>query len=331
MLLLIILSVCYGLPVFDNNSTYLNKVYTEGYPNLPLSYKDDITRYSEYAALAYCSRNGAGLITGTLEDACGCQLCHGDTIFVEAVYKGTVSAAIFRDEDLHEIILSLKGTTNKREWMIDGKAFKRKYKWFRTGDVVCNGCTVHSGFYDAAKAAWDEIVVPLMLPLLHNEFNGYSITITGHSLGGSLAIFIGNELKSTEIDCRVETFGSPKIAGSKAAQWMDNEWKVDDVSQKLSQEEMNRIPINSFIRVTNAKDVVPYLPSVDMGYYHSGVELLFNTPQTPALFENVFIRGKFDSKKNKKEERKLPGLLWGSTDNKWLHNRYVTPMNKCVL
>lgn len=328
ILLLFILMVCNCIP-FSTNTTLMEKVYTDGYPNLLLSYQEDLIRYSEYAALAYCSRSSAGLKTGVLEEACNCKLCHGQTKFVEAIYRGIVSAVIFRDEEMKEIILSIKGTTNKKEWVIDGKAYKKKYKWIESGESVCHGCMVHAGFYNAAKVTWKEIVKPLLIPL-HNQYKGYSIAIVGHSLGGSIGIFIGNELKSMGRDCRILTFGSPKIGDSHLAQWMDNEWNVEGVSISLSQDETGRIPNNSYLRVTNAKDVVPYLPSVDLGFHHSGSEILFKLPQTPPAFEEVLVRGKFHKKESRKEERAFPNLLWGSSKNKYRHNTYITSMNKCV-
>lgn len=328
-LLAIFAGVCFGAPAPISNTTQLSKINTDGYSMISSVLEGDITRYSEFAALAYCSRNRAGLKTGPLEDACSCRLCNGYTRTVEHVYRGRVSAVLFSDHEASEIILAIKGTTSKKEWMVDSHASKKKYKSMATGKSMCTDCTVHAGFYDASKTLWEEIVIPLLIPL-HKHYNDYSIGIRGHSLGGSLGVFIGNELRAMGIECRVVTFGAPKIGGAHLSNWMDNKWNVDDITQRLSHAATNRIPQNSLVRISNARDVVPYLPSVNMGFYHSGTEILFLSPLGPERFGEVFVRGKFDKKVAKKEESKLPQLLLANPELKKRHNEYVTPMNKCT-
>lgn len=255
----------------------------------------NIYRAATYAALSYCTKYD-DILLGNLKQACPCRLCYDskDGIFVEHIYKGKVSAVVFRDDNLKEIIFAIKGTTTNHEWIMDFKIMpipyhslsKRKKGWskFWKFNSKCKGCTIHKGFYDGSKIIYDN-VFDKVLQLLE-EYNEYNLIVTGHSLGGALAPIIANEFLLLKKDVNVVTFGAPKIGNSLFSKWMDKAWNTlkhyDDVNSMFHS--------NSYVRVTHKSDIVPLLPKRQMGYKHSGINVYFDKNEEPMTVENIKIK-----------------------------------------
>lgn len=94
-----------------------------------------------------------------------------------------------------------------------------------------SGARIHSGFleaFDNVKLAVKEEV---------RKLKGYSLYITGHSLGGALALIATRELESDDV-AACYTFGSPRVGSSEFA---------DSIKSPI-------------YRVVNTADVVPRLP-----------------------------------------------------------------------
>lgn len=321
-----------SLDTSGTNETLLEYDFTMiSYPVLNPNYYNTLKRYSEFAALAYCTRRNAGLRLGPLEEACSCKLCHGYDVYVETIFKSDADVSLYRDDARHEFIFAIKGTTKWREWITDANAAKRKY--FRLDGSFAssfNDLNVHSGFYKTAKRVWNDFMKEEFLNF-QKSYPNYSITLTGHSMGGALAVLLATELRQRRIDCRVVTFGSPKFAGSKMSKLLNHFWNVESTSRTLTGSGDGDIPINSYVRVVNLKDVIPFLPTVDLAkYHHSGSEVIFCSVQDPASFESAFVRGQFNLINSINEERQMAKLFSRRNEAKFLHNTYITPMNKCV-
>ena len=94
-----------------------------------------------------------------------------------------------------------------------------------------NGAKIHTGFYKAFKGVEKDIREEL------KKLTDYSLYITGHSLGGALALIATREINSDNL-AACYTFGSPKVGNSEFGD-----------------------PIKAPIyRVVNAVDIVPCLP-----------------------------------------------------------------------
>ena len=100
-------------------------------------------------------------------------------------------------------------------------------RFYRQGDT-----RVHSGFMDALTA-----VRPQVVAALEKIPDTFRLYITGHSLGGALAIIAAGELNSDRL-AACYTFGSPRVGNSEFG-------------------ENIKPPI---YRVVNAADMVPRLP-----------------------------------------------------------------------
>ncbi len=94
-----------------------------------------------------------------------------------------------------------------------------------------NGVKIHNGFYQAFQVVKEDISKKVEI------VKGYSVYITGHSLGGALALIATKELNSDNL-AACYAFGSPKVGNDE----------FDDAIKP---------PI---YRVVNAFDVVPFAP-----------------------------------------------------------------------
>jgi len=93
---------------------------------------------------------------------------------------------------------------------------------------------LHGGFQDASQEIWDMIKDKLV--------DALPIRVTGHSLGGALAIIIAMRLTKKKLPLeKCITFGQPKVTNHKGG------WKY------------RRMPV---LRVVNDEDPVPLIPPV---------------------------------------------------------------------
>ncbi len=97
-----------------------------------------------------------------------------------------------------------------------------------------NGVMTHKGFLQAFRRVELEVLQHV------KELSGYKFYITGHSLGGALALIAASvlALKNKDLVAACYTFGSPKVGNAE----------FDDKIKS---------PI---YRIVNAYDVVPFLP-----------------------------------------------------------------------
>lgn len=113
------------------------------------------------------------------------------------------------------------------------------------------GIVVHGGFLDDAHAVWS-FARPLLKP-------GLETRITGHSLGGAVALLIGMRLRTEGFPVsRIVTFGQPKVTNEAG---------------------VNRFRDLPLLRIVNHDDPVPLLPWETRGaalegfFRHLGSEL----------------------------------------------------------
>lgn len=117
----------------------------------------------------------------------------------------------------------------------------------------------HMGFVHAAEKLWGEIGDNKLLEIVRQARDaGQSIYLTGHSLGGSMAVV--SALKSIhELSIPVAglvTFGQPPLLGKRAMKSL----QVDSLSQYYR-----------FINCVDGASVAPFFP-----YFHTGIDFYFD-------------------------------------------------------
>ena len=126
--------------------------------------------------------------------------------------------------------------------------------------IEIDGHSIHSGFYGAFLSVKEDVEHALD----SLKKNGYPLYITGHSLGGALALIATKFLASDSLGA-CYTFGSPRVASSEFG---------DEV----------KTPI---YRVVNAADLVPRVPPAYIQHVLIAVFEMLHIPFISKMIVNV--------------------------------------------
>ena len=155
-------------------------------------------------------------------------------------------------------VISVRGTSNIENAMID---ISLKLMVDKN-----EGVRLHEGFSFAAKQVYAELK-PLLKP-------DYKINVTGHSLGGAIALILAMYLDAYQFNIeQVITFGQPKVTNISGA---------------------NKIQHINVIRVVTPSDLVPLVPLFDPldisnldVYWHAGKEVILLADTQYAILEGT--------------------------------------------
>ncbi|EPS35804.1 hypothetical protein H072_10775 [Dactylellina haptotyla CBS 200.50] len=172
---------------------------------------------------------------------------------------------------------------------------------------VCKDCWAHAGFL----ASWRQaagIVVPVVEALV-GKFgeNGYKLELVGHSLGGAVAALAGLEFKERGWDCRVTTFGEPRVGNANLSHYINE-----------------RFPHPLYRRITHKSDPVPLLPFSKWGFWQHETEYYIDKLDLPQTPEDVRIcDGDEDPECAASGSVNVVQLLWS-------HRDYFNRLGLCV-
>ena len=155
-------------------------------------------------------------------------------------------------------VVSVRGTSNIENAMVDIS--------LKLVEDKNTGVRLHEGFSFAAKRVYAELK-PLLKPT-------YKINLTGHSLGGAVALILGMYLDADQFNIeQVITFGQPKVTNISGA---------------------NKIQHLNVTRVVTPFDLVPLVPPFDPldisnldVYWHAGKEVILLTDTEYAVLEGT--------------------------------------------
>lgn len=148
----------------------------------------EIYRYAEFAKVAYL-------------DHLKLEGEFGDSVFVSELANSRVQVVVINDSRTDIQWITIRGTSNPKNTLVDARV-----KVVREARL---GVYLHGGFLHASREAYDTIQ-----PRLDR---GREIRITGHSLGGAVAVILAALLSEDRVGyhlgCTV-TFGQPMVTDS---------------------------------------------------------------------------------------------------------------------
>lgn len=146
-------------------------------------------------------------------------------------------------------IVSFRGTELALDdWYTDARIRRVR---FAIGGVHLGG--VHLGFREALAVVEDDVMAVLATPELRDR----PLWLTGHSLGGALAVLLAARLRVMGRPIQgVYTFGQPRVGNYALAATLD------------------QLLAGRHFRLVNGNDPVPRVPPKSLGYASSGFKLL---------------------------------------------------------
>jgi triacylglycerol lipase len=209
----------------------------------------EIREMARFASAAYESETGIH----HLVESSDYKLVHYHTIQDVQVAYFLAFNEISRTQ-----IISIRGTSNIENAMVD-----ISLKLRQDADT---GVPLHKGFAYSAKQVFTELK-PLLKP-------DYKTNLTGHSLGGAVALILAMYLDENQFNVdRVVTFGQPKVTNIPGAA------KVQHLD---------------IIRVVTPHDLVPLIPFFDPLdinnldiFWHAGKEVILLEDTSYAILEGA--------------------------------------------
>lgn len=169
-----------------------------------------------------------------------------------------ITYLIATEDKSGESVIAVRGTSNVENALVD-IAVKLK-------DDTRTGIKLHEGFALGAKRIYQDSQSVLD--------KSKKIHLTGHSLGGAVAVILAMYLDQDGYDVgNVITFGQPKVTNVAGA---------------------NKFAHLNLIRVVTPRDLVPLMPPLDPMdiknldiYWHAGREVLLNTDNTYSVLQGT--------------------------------------------
>jgi triacylglycerol lipase len=183
-----------------------------------------------------------------------------------------------------DIVVAFKGSSTPRDFLQDAKFMMRKLGWMTNSTPIM----AHAGFLEDFTAI-DVIVINQIKACLDVNSRA-KIYVTGHSLGGALAILCALELYRQKLPIAgVYTFGQPRVGNALFSAIYDNDLHAVTY------------------RIVNQNDIVPRTPGVLMEYRHCGQEIFLPAgggwwlnPSWPLKFISDLI-GLYGAYRNREE------------------------------
>ena len=162
------------------------------------------------------------------------------------------------------IMAAFRGTESLPDWLTNLQAIKDPGPWRKT--------EVHEGSQDAFFVSALKIG-----RAIGEKRQNQQVWVTGHSLGGALAVILTATLLENDIPVHgLYTFGAPRVGDKSFARQLDNQLKN-----------------KAHWRVVNKGDLVPHLPP-EMFFCHAGNRKLLLSQKSKSTSPDTWKRFKKD-------------------------------------
>lgn len=307
----------------------------------------ELNKFAKLTSIAYCLKKGLKIgKLGSENSYCPLEACRNEFQEVEIVEiirsknrEEDATGYIALDHLSRSLIVVFRGTSSRRDWLRDVDIIPVPYTplvilnemlKFQENELFDN-CKVHRGFYQMLQE-----IFPLLIQKieeLFNEYNDYSLVISGHSLGAALTLLVGIECKLLGYDPLVVNFAGPKVGNSNFAQFADDIFNVSDVAQRIASE--GRFD-KGYIRVEHKNDLVPLLPPLST-YQHCGYKYFIIKKELPHPFSSLEHEGlssdnnmvDCDEDPYEVNNLRISSNLWMEHLNKYEHTHYFVPITGC--
>ncbi|KAJ9052289.1 hypothetical protein DSO57_1035718 [Entomophthora muscae] len=206
-------------------------------------------------AIYYAPYIGAAICPVQSIKAWSCSFCRK---LSGAAFQATVQDPRFdtfgivtTDYTRQEIVLSFRGASNLNNWV-------QALKVLQTDFPGVAYAKVHSGIKECSDGLANRYLFQIKRLLQQPAFNQFNVVVTGHSLGGAIAVLAALRIQSALglrwSRLKVFTYGEPRIGNAYFANYV------------------NSLPLY-IIRVVNENDLIPHLPPSSLDYVHHHTEL----------------------------------------------------------
>lgn len=208
--------------------------------------------FTFYASAAYCQP------ANTLAWNCGAN-CQANPTFRPVASGGDGSATQFWyvgfDPSLATVIVAHQGTDTS-EIEADATDADAILGNLDSGlfPGIPTSVEVHEGFRNTHSRSASGVLSAVQTAI--SKFGAKKVTITGHSLGGAIALLdaVFLPLHVSGVTFKTVTYGMPRVGNPAFANWVDSH-------------------VTSLTHVNNKEDIVPILPGRFLGYAHPSGEV----------------------------------------------------------
>lgn len=160
--------------------------------------------------------------------------------------KGTDTIVVVTYDGLG-IRVAFRGTADLKNAVTDANCELVEPGW--------TSCHIHKGFAVALESVWNELIDLIESLTIGHAKENTQIWLTGHSLGGALAVLAAYRLSSRFKVAGVYTFGQPRVGGICFKQL------YDDFAYQVGRKTW---------RITHPADIVPMVPFMLGLFKHVG-------------------------------------------------------------
>ncbi|HYE83268.1 MAG TPA: lipase family protein [Clostridia bacterium] len=188
---------------------------------------------------------------------------------IMAAPAGAIDAYGFIIESPESIVISFRGSRSNPDWIADAAILQTYFPYTR---IKLN---IHSGFAAIYNACRKQI-----MDILNTLSSSKQLYITGHSLGGALAVLCALDTAANTAYSNpvMYNFGSPRVGSPQFVQTYNE-------------------VVNNSARIVNTNDIVPLLPpaavqpplSNQLLYYRHVKDSIKITVQTGSIARNHWV------------------------------------------